>query len=94
MSNIIPDEAYVTEVPLAVGVDPADGEIVDVGPYKHAVIWMEDGKRSGVMYCNNCGSGFSRVGRLKADCDPLQRWVKACAQCHVFQGFVSKEERR
>jgi hypothetical protein len=82
---IIPESEYVESVPLVVTVDPEDGEIVNVGPYRHAVIWKEG--PSGINYCNNCGSSLVRQGKLKPDYDPKERTVKACATCGVFQGY-------
>lgn len=86
----IPESQYVTSVPLRVGV--RDGVIVDVGPYRHRVIWDGETESSVVDYCNNCGGVFLRRGRLKPEADPLRRWVYACAECHVFQGFMSEDE--
>lgn len=45
-------------VTLRVGVKPEDGEIVEVGPYRHRVIWKPSTEPSSVLYCNNCGSSF------------------------------------
>lgn len=46
------------KVPLQVVVKPEDGEIVEVGEYRHSVIWTGTDKPSTVTYCNNCGSPF------------------------------------
>ena len=83
------EEHFVVSVPLAVEVRPEDGEIVDVGPYKHSVIWKDEG-RSRVRYCNNCGGVFSRRGKLKKEMDPQERSIVACAQCGIFQGFAEQ----
>ena len=84
------EKDFVTSIPLIVEVSPEDGIITDVGPYKHSVIWKEDG-RSCVTYCNNCGSAFTRQGKLRSSLDPLERTILACASCGVFQGFPNKE---
>ena len=45
-------------IPLRVGVKEEDGRIVDVGPYRHYVIWAGSDKRSPLSYCNNCGEAL------------------------------------
>lgn len=75
--------------PLDVDLRPEDGTIVNVGPYRHAVIWAGDTKPSAVLYCNACGSAFSLSGSFKPHLDPEQRKIYVCAQCHAFQGFVT-----
>jgi hypothetical protein len=83
------DSYFVPSVPLAVDLNPKDGIITNVGPYRHSVIWVGEDEPSTVTYCNNCGSALERQGELKALIDPQQRHIRACARCGVFQGFVS-----
>lgn len=45
-------------VPLRVGVKPEDGEIVEIGQYRHKVIWAGETRPSVIDYCNNCGGAF------------------------------------
>lgn len=86
-----PDFAFV-EFPdtIPVAVTPADGTIVDVGPYRHAVRWTADRHRvSSITYCNNCGGTFTRGGRLRPDAQHPDdaREFHVCADCGIFQGF-------
>ena len=83
-------------VPLQVMVKPEDGQIVDVGPYTHAVIWAGESTPSRVRYCNSCGGAFQRPGlttkhvayRPVEDAatyvDGTPCW--ACASCGAVQG--------
>ena len=72
-----------TIVPLQVAVKPEDGQIVDVGPYTHSVIWAGDSLPSVVRYCNACGGAFQRKGTR----DDRPCWT--CGGCGIFQGFES-----
>lgn len=72
-------------LPLAVAVRPEDGEITNVGPYKHTVRWRDSGD-SLCTYCNNCGSPFSLSGSLAVGPD-AGRACTICAQCRMFQGW-------
>jgi hypothetical protein len=80
------DEKFPDTVPLSVGVKAEDGTIVDVGPYRHRVIWTGDDQVSCVSYCNYCGSPFAVSGTL----DSVE--IMWCGECGVFQGFVQTKD--
>lgn len=85
--DLFPADRLPQSVPLAVSVRPEDGEIVDVGPYRHKVRWSdaESAHAYSITYCNNCGSAFMHAGIVKTDKGPLS--VMACAECHAFMGL-------
>lgn len=59
-------------IPLQVSV--RDGEIIDVGPFRHRVRWDEGGE-SAITYCNACGSSLileNDAGQVCADCGGSQ----------------------
>jgi hypothetical protein len=77
---------------LAVGVNPEDGTIIDIGPYGHRVDWVEGGPSS-VFYCNKCGSPFHTIGRLLKKYDEQQRLAEICGGCKEFLGFSLHQKK-
>ena len=74
-------KTYPTSVPLNVGVSPEDGQIIDVGPYRHRVDWVGSGP-SQITYCNWCGDALILSGKLKAGPE-----IGVCSKCHNFMGW-------
>ena len=73
----------VPSVPL--NVDVRDGQIIDIGPYRHRVDWNEHGP-STITYCNGCGSGI--ILEIMIEVHGQMRVVDICGDCDCFQGFA------
>lgn len=69
-----------SDVSLNVTLKPEDGEIVDVGPFRHFVKWAGQSERSTLSYCNECGSALI-IEYLHKD----GTFKDFCADCHVQQ---------
>ncbi len=82
---------FPPRIDLAGAVDPAEGILVDVGPFRHRVQWTGEAAPSAVSYCNHCGAVLQIVGRLPATRDPWQTEICVCAACHMFMGFGPRE---
>ncbi len=80
-------KAAPTQCPLNVGIRPEDGQIVDIGAFRHSVVWIENGarQRSSVTYCNWCGSAMGYGGSYKCD-DGYTRKASVCV-CKAFLGW-------
>jgi hypothetical protein len=94
MSDGTEGKLYIEDhIPLSVAMAPEDGEIVDVGPYRHRVQWTQrnGGRLSLATYCNGCGCPVVETAHMDSlEGLHVDREFFLCPGCSSFQGWADE----